>query len=90
MLPGMNASVKIVTAVSDPVPTLPASALVEDGGHTFVYLGYDEKKDTLTDLTEIETGLSDGDRVQILSGLPEGSTVYYRYADTVVYSFTNG
>lgn len=90
MLPGMNASVKIVTAVSDPVPTLPASALVEDGGHTFVYLGYDEKKDTLTDLTEIETGLSDGDRVQILSGLPEGGTVYYRYADTVVYSFTNG
>ena len=90
MLPGMNASVKIVTAVSDPVPTLPASALVEEGGHTFVYLGYDEKQDALTDLTEIETGLSDGDRVQILSGLPEGSTVYYRYADTVVYSFTNG
>ena len=90
MLPGMNASVKIVTAVSDPVPTLPAAALVEEGGRTFVYLGYDEKKDQLTELTEIETGLSDGDRVQILSGLPEGSTVFYRYADTVVYSFTNG
>lgn len=90
MLPGMNASVKIVTAVSDPVQTLPASALVETGGRTCVYLGYDEKKDQLTDLTEVQTGLSDGDRVQILSGLPEGGTVYYRYADTVVYSFTNG
>ena len=90
MLPGMNASVKIVTAVSDPVQTLPASALVETGGRTCVYLGYDEKKDQLTDLTEVQTGLSDGERVQILSGLPEGGTVYYRYADTVVYSFTNG
>ncbi len=90
MLPGMNASVKIVTAVSDPVQTLPANALVETGGRTCVYLGYDEKKDQLTDLTEVQTGLSDGDRVQILSGLPEGCTVYYRYADTVVYSFTNG
>ena len=90
MLPGMNASVKIVTAVSDPVQTLPASALVETGGRTCVYLGYDGKKDQLTDLTEVQTGLSDGDRVQILSGLPEGGTVYYRYADTVVYSFTNG
>lgn len=90
MLPGMNASVKIVTAVSDPVQTLPASALVEVGGRTCVYLGYDGKKDQLTDLTEVQTGLSDGDRVQILSGLPEGGTVYYRYADTVVYSFTKG
>ena len=90
MLPGMNASVKIVTAVSDPVQTLPASALVETGGRTCVYLGYDEKKDQLTDLTEVQTGLSDGERVQILSGLPEGGTVYYRYADTVVYSFANG
>ena len=90
MLPGMNASVKIVTAVSDPVQTLPASALVETGGRTCVYLGYDGKKDQLTDLTEVQTGLSDGDRVQILSGLPEGGTVYYRYADTVVYSFTKG
>lgn len=90
MLPGMNASVKIVTAVSDPVPTLPAGALVEVGGRTCVYLGYDEKKDQLTDLTEVQTGLSDGERVQILSGMPEDGTVYYRYADTVVYSFTNG
>ncbi len=80
---------KIVTAESNQVPTIPVAALIEDGGHTYVYLQYDEKKDLLSDLTEVVTGLSDGDAVQILSGLSDGSTVYYRYADSIIYNFTN-
>ena len=33
------------------------------------------------------TGVSDGTNVQILSGLQQGQVVYYRYADSIEYSF---
>ena len=89
MLPGMNASVKIVTSRSESVLTVPAAALAEDGGKTWVYLGYDSKKDVFTDKTEVQTGLSDGTLVEIRSGLSDGDTVYYRYADSVVHTFAN-
>ena len=87
MLPGMNASVKITTAVSAEVPTIPAEAIVFDAGKSWLYTGYDEKTDTLTNPVEIRTGLSDGSLVELLSGLPEGSRFYYRYADSIEYSF---
>ena len=87
MLPGMNASVKITTGVSGTVPTVPAAAVVFDAGKSWLYTGYNEKTDTLTDPVEIQTGLSDGSLVEILSGLSEGSSFYYRYADSIEYSF---
>lgn len=87
MLSGMNASVKITTGVSGTVPTVPAAAVVFDAGKSWLYTGYNEKTDTLTDPVEIQTGLSDGSLVELLSGLPEGSSFYYRYADSIEYSF---
>ncbi len=87
MLSGMNASVKITTGVSGTVPTVPAAAVVFDAGKSWLYTGYNEKTDTLTDPEEIQTGLSDGTLVELLSGLPEGSSFYYRYADSIEYSF---
>lgn len=87
MLSGMNASVKITTGVSGTVPTVPAAAVVFDAGKSWLYTGYNEKIDTLTDPVEIQTGLSDGSLVELLSGLPEGSSFYYRYADSIEYSF---
>lgn len=87
MLSGMNASVKITTGVSGKVPTVPAAAVVFDAGKSWLYTGYNEKTDTLTDPVEIQTGLSDGSLVELLSGLPEGSSFYYRYADSIEYSF---
>lgn len=87
MLEGMNASVKFVTSVSDPVPTIPVAALQEEGGKRFVYTTYDSKKDELGGLTEVETGISDGLVVEILSGMDENTTYYYRYADSMVYQF---
>lgn len=87
MLPGMNASVKITTGVSGTVPTVPAAAVVFDAGKSWLYTGYNEKTDTLTDPVEIQTGLSDGCLVELLSGLSEGSSFYYRYADSIEYSF---
>lgn len=87
MLSGMNASVKITTGVSGTVPTVPAAAVVFDAGKSGLYTGYNEKTDTLTDPVEIQTGLSDGNLVELLSGLSEGSSFYYRYADSIEYSF---
>ena len=87
MRSGMNASVKITTSVSGTVPTVPAAAVVFDAGKSWLYTGYNEKTDTLTDPVEIQTGLSDGSLVELLSGLSEGSSFYYRYADSIEYSF---
>lgn len=87
MRSGMNASVKITTGISGTVPTVPAAAVVFDAGKSWLYTGYNEKTDTLTDLVEIQTGLSDGSLVELLSGLSEGSSFYYRYADSIEYSF---
>lgn len=87
MLSGMNASVKITTAQSQPLPTVPAEAIVFEGGKSWLYTAYDEKTDTLSGLTEIQTGISDGTLVELRSGLEEQTTFYYRYADTIEYSF---
>lgn len=87
MLSGMNASVQIAAAVSEAVPTLPAAAIQFQGGTSWVYTGYDEKADTLTDLTQVETGLSDGTLVELRTSFPEGTTFYYRYADSIEYRF---
>lgn len=87
MLSGMNASVKITTAQSQSLPTVPAEAIVFEGGKSWLYTAYDEKTDTLSGLTEIQTGVSDGSLVELRSGLEENTTFYYRYADTIEYSF---
>ena len=87
MRSGMNASVKITTGVSGTVPTVPAAAVVFDAGKSWLYTGYNEKTDPLPDPVEIQTGLSDGSLVELLSGLSEGSSFYYRYADSIEYSF---
>ena len=87
MLSGMNASVKITTAVSQPVQTVPAEAVFFDSGKSWLYTGYDEKTDTLLSPVAVETGMSDGSVVEILSGLDSSTTFYYRYADTIEYSF---
>lgn len=87
MLVGMNASLSIVTDESEELLTIPAAAIVEENGKTWVYTKYDKSKDVLTGLTEITTGLSDGQLVQVLDGLSENATYYYRYADQLIYSF---
>ena len=86
MLAGMNASVKITLDTAEDVLCIPAEALVEDETGTYVYTSYDESTDTLGDLVEVETGISDGISVEITSGLSEGDTYYYSVLDTVNYS----
>ena len=86
MLSGMNATAVITVATKENVLTVPAEVLVEQGGKTLVYTGYDEKKEVFTGAVEVTVGISDGETVQILSGLQEGQVCYYAYYDTPVVS----
>lgn len=82
MLSGMNATAEILLESWENVLTLPVAALVERGSKTLVYTGYNEKKEAFTGAVEVTVGVSDGETVQILSGLQEGQLVYYAYYDT--------
>lgn len=83
MLAGMSASAVISLYEKMDVLTLPAAALTEDGAKTIVYTALDKKTGELTSPVEVTTGLSDGEVVEILSGLGSGDTVYYAYYDTL-------
>lgn len=76
MLPGMSATASIVISSASDVLTIPAAALQEEGGESFVYTTK-EDDGTLSGKTTVETGLSDDSTVEITSGLTEGQTVYY-------------
>ena len=88
MLAGMNATVSIGQERTENVLTVPVAALYEDGGDTFLYTGYDEKNEAFSAPVLVETGISDGENVQILSGVEEGQIFYYAYYDTVEISNT--
>lgn len=79
MLPGMSASAILVQSTRQGLLTIPAAALQEGDDGIFVYTAYDEKNDALSGIAAVTTGLSDGENVEILTGLEEGQQVYYRY-----------
>ena len=79
MLPGMSASARLARENHQGLLTIPAAALQEEDDRLFVYTAYDEKNDTLSGVVTVTTGLSDGESVEILTGLTEGQQVYYRY-----------
>lgn len=83
MLAGMSASAVISLYEKMNVLTLPAAALTEDGAKTIVYTALDKKTGEPTSPVEVTTGLSDGQTVEILSGLKSGDAVYYAYYDTL-------
>ena len=83
MLPGMSASAWIPLYTKMDVLTVPVAALVEVGGKSFVHTALDPETGDPANPVEVETGISDGTRVEILSGLSSGDTVYYSYYDTV-------
>ena len=83
MLAGMSASAVISLYEKMDVLTLPAAALTEEGGKTIVYTALDKKTGEPVSPVEVTTGLSDGETVEILSGLQSGDEVFYAYYDTV-------
>ncbi len=78
MLDGMNASVIVHRGVTTGL-LLPVEAVYDRGSHSYVYTGLDNKSGNPTGELEIQTGVSDGLQVEIVSGLTEGQTVYYKY-----------
>ena len=86
MLSGMNTHITFSFDKKEKVKVIPESALYEEADKVYVYTGYDNKKDELTGKKEVTTGLADGENVEILSGLDENDTVYYRYADSLTIS----
>lgn len=81
MLPGMSASASISLGTSGQVLCVPVAALGKEGGQDVVYTGCDEDSGSLTDPVAVTTGVSDGEYVQLLSGLEEGRKVYYAWYD---------
>ena len=86
MLPGMSATAQLTLYKKMDVLTLPVAALRDEGGKTLVYTGKDKKTGEPANPVEVTTGLSDGENVEILSGIDSGTTVYYLYYDTVTES----
>lgn len=82
LLPGMNTNVSIPLQTTTCL-TIPVAALVDQGNKSVVYTARDEKTDELTNPVPVQLGISDGEYVQILSGLTEGQTFWYRYYDTL-------
>jgi len=81
MLPGMYASAVIPLSGAENVLCIPVAALEERGTETVVYTGYSEKDNELLDPVTVTTGISDGETVEVLSGLSENQIIYYAYYD---------
>lgn len=70
---GMTADITFVTEEKEEVLYISRKAIVEENGRKYVY-----RRTALggRELTEVETGISNGVSVEILSGLSEGDTIY--------------
>ncbi len=88
MLPGMSASAVLPLYRAEGVLRLPAEALSQQGTETIVYTGFDEEGEALINPVTVTTGVSDGQWVEILSGLSDGDTIWYGYYDTLPLSLT--
>ena len=78
MLDGMNASV-VVHRGSRSALLIPSAAVHDRGSRSYVYTALDNKSGKPAGEVQVETGISDGENVEILNGLAEGQTVFYEY-----------
>lgn len=83
MLPGMNATATIILSTTGKVLTIPVAALYEKGAETIVYTGYNSETGKLLNPVVVTTGVSDGQRAEVLCGIEEGTTYFYAYYDTL-------
>lgn len=72
ILPGAYTEVYLLGQPSNEVLTVPLSSLTEDQGLYFVYVQLDEEG---YEKREIKTGRSDGERIEVVSGLNPGEKV---------------
>lgn len=86
MFDGMNASCLVTIETLRDVLSIPAAALCDEGGTRLVYTALSRDKSELSEPVPVEYGFSDGETLEILSGLQEGDTVWYKIYDTPEYS----
>lgn len=72
IMPGMAVRVYLLAGARHGVISLPVSAITEEQGAKFVYIKNDA---TCYEKREVTTGDSDGERIEIRSGLKGGETV---------------
>lgn len=77
----LDASASISLGTSGQVLCVPVAALGKEGGQDLVYTGCDEDSGNLTEPVAVTTGVSDGEYVQLFSGLEKGREVYYAWYD---------
>lgn len=77
---GMNATATILVEEKENILLLPVVALQESGGRVYVYTRQNAETGELSGEVDVKTGSSDGENVEIVSGLSEGSEVYYKAA----------
>ena len=78
MLPGMTASVSIRTDGVEDALLIPLEALYQTRNRSYVYTSYDPETEVFGGEVEVTPGIMGSDQVEILSGLKEGDTVWYR------------
>lgn len=71
ILPNMDASANIITAIKNDALFVPASSVKKQNGDTYVQVMKNGKPQEVS----VETGLSSDTQIEILSGLSEGDTV---------------
>lgn len=79
MLSGMRACAFLTLDTTEHTLTVPAAALNEADGQTVLYTALDPDTGAPAAPLPVETGLADADYVQLLTPLPEETTVYYLY-----------
>ena len=83
MLDGMSATASLPLYTRMDVLSIPVKALNQQGARTVVYTALDSETGEPTNPVEVTTGISDGETVEILSGLQMGDSFYYSYYDTL-------
>ena len=86
MLAGMNASCLVTVETIRNVLTVPAEAVRDGIDGPVIYTSVSRDGGTLLQPVPVQLGFSDGETVEILSGLSEGDTVWYSTFDTPEYS----
>ena len=86
MLAGMNASCLVTIETFRDVLSVPAAALYDEADGCVVCTSVGKDTGKPESPVPVEVGISDGERVEILSGLTEGQTVWYTIYDTPEYS----
>ena len=69
--PGMSADLIIFISFKDEALKIPELAIYDKGGKKFVKILKDNQQKEI----EVETGISDGENVEVISGLVEGQIV---------------